>query len=151
MSGGAVVLLVEDNPDDVMLVERAFAKARIVNPLVRVADGDEAVAYLGGAGKYRDRESYPVPTLILLDLKLPRRSGLEVLQWLREHAALRRIPVIMLTSSREGPDVDRAYDLGVNSYLVKPVAFDALLDMMKTLNLYWLVLNECPSAGEAAV
>lgn len=151
MSGGAVVLLVEDNPDDVMLVERAFAKARIVNPLVRVADGDEAVAYLGGAGKYRDRESYPVPTLILLDLKLPRRSGLEVLQWLREHAALRRLPVIMLTSSREGPDVDRAYDLGVNSYLVKPVAFDALLDMMKTLNLYWLVLNECPSAGEAAV
>ena len=143
-----VVLLVEDNVDDVILIERAFEKARIVNPLHVVGDGDEALAYLGGKGKYSDRALHPLPALILLDLKLPRRSGLDVLSWLRSEPCIKRIPVVVLTSSRENVDVDRAYELGVNSYLCKPVAFDALLEIIETLNVYWLLLNERPSVGE---
>jgi CheY-like chemotaxis protein len=142
-----VVLLVEDNVDDVILIERAFEKARIVNPLHVAGDGDEALDYLGGRGKYHDRAAYPLPALVLLDLKLPRRSGLDVLTWMRAEPCIKRIPVVVLTSSRENVDVDRAYELGVNSYLCKPVAFDVLLDMIKTLNVYWLLLNERPSIG----
>ena len=145
----AAVLLVEDNIDDVILIERAFKKARIVNPLHTVGDGDEALDYLGGRGKYRDRAAHPLPALILLDLKLPRRSGLDVLTWLRSEPCIKRIPLVVFTSSRESVDVDRAYELGVNSYLCKPVAFDALLEMIKTLNVYWLLLNERPSGLEA--
>jgi CheY-like chemotaxis protein len=141
--------LVEDNIDDVILIERAFEKARIVNPLHIVGDGDEALDYLGGRGKYRDRAAHPLPALILLDLKLPRRSGLDVLTWLRAEPSVKRIPVVVLTSSREGVDVDRAYELGVNSYLCKPVAFDALLEMIKTLKVYWLLFNERPTVSEA--
>ena len=140
----ATVLLVEDNPTDVLLIQRAFDKARLVNPVHVVHDGDAAVAYLTGEGEYVDRRRHPLPVLILLDLKLPRRSGLEVLAWLRAQEGLRRIPVVMLTSSQQPPDVAAAYDSGVNSYLVKPVEFDALLDMLKTVNLYWMVLNERP-------
>ena len=143
------VLLVEDNIDDVILIERAFEKARIVNPLHIVGDGDEALDYLDGRGKYQDRAAHPLPALILLDLKLPRRSGLDVLTWMRAEPCIRRIPVVVLTSSRESVDVARAYELGVNSYLCKPVAFDALLEMIKTLNVYWLLLNERPSVLEA--
>jgi CheY-like chemotaxis protein len=148
MNSEPPVLLVEDNIDDVVLIERAFDKARIANPLRSVGDGDEAVAYLAGQGAYSDRHAHPLPVLLLLDLKLPRRGGLEVLAWLRREPSLRRLPVVVLTSSREGADVNRAYELGVNSYLVKPVAFDALLDMMETLNLYWLLLNERPTMVE---
>ena len=143
-----VVLLVEDNMDDVILIERAFEKARIVNPLDVVGDGDEAMDYLGGRGKYSDRARYPLPAFVLLDLKLPRRSGLDVLTWMRAEPCIKRIPVVVLTSSRESFDVDRAYELGVNSYLCKPVAFDVLLEMIKTLNVYWLVLNERPDLSE---
>lgn len=143
-----VVLLVEDNVDDVILIERAFEKARIVNPLRVVGDGDEALDYLGGRGKYNDRAAYPLPAFVLLDLKLPRRSGLDVLTWMRSEPCVKRIPVIVLTSSRESVDVDRAYELGVNSYLCKPVAFDALLEMVQTLNVYWLLFNERPSMSE---
>lgn len=140
----ATVLLVEDNPTDVLLIQRAFDKVRLVNPVQVVHDGDAAVAYLAGDGEYADRRRHPLPVLILLDLKLPRRSGLEVLAWLRAQEGLRRIPVVMLTSSQQPRDVAAAYDSGVNSYLVKPVEFDALLDMLKTVNLYWMVLNERP-------
>ena len=106
-----------------------------------------AVAYLSGKPPYADRNRYTLPALMLLDLKLPRKSGLEVLQWVRQQDGLKRLPVVVLTSSRETADVNRAYDLGANSYLVKPVAFESLLEMVKALNLYWMTLSERPEVG----
>ncbi len=141
----ATILLVEDNPTDVLLIQRAFAKAKLANPVQVVGDGDKVIEYLSGTGAYSDRKQYPLPMLILLDLKLPRRSGLEVLAWLRAQETLRRIPVVMLTSSRQDRDVNEAYDGGVNSYLVKPVEFDALFEMLKTVNLYWVMFNAKPN------
>ena len=138
------ILLVEDSPDDALLIQRAFRKANLANPVQLVRDGEEAVAYLSGAEPYQDRTRFPVPVFMLLDLKLPRRSGLEVLAWVRQESSVKRLPVVVLTSSRESVDVNRAYDLGVNSYLTKPVGFEALLEMVKNVNLYWLVLNENP-------
>ncbi len=139
------ILLVEDNVDEQMLIRRAFSKARLSNPLHVVSDGDAAVSYLAGEGAYADRVRHPLPCLVLLDLKLPRRSGHEVLEWKRGQAGhVARIPVVVLTSSRESADVNRAYDLGANSYLTKPVAFEGLLEMVKGLGLYWVVLNQRP-------
>jgi CheY-like chemotaxis protein len=138
------VLLVEDDPDDVALIQRAFRKANIANPLRVVTDGEEAVAYLAGRGEYAERARHPLPVLVLLDLKLPKRSGYEVLAWLRRQEGLRRLPVAVLTSSRQAADVNRAYDLGANAYLQKPVGFEALHELLRTLNLFWLILNEKP-------
>ncbi len=140
------ILLVEDETVDVLMIRRALTRARLANPLQVVQDGDAAVNYLGGVGDFADRRRYPLPGLILLDLKLPRRSGLEVLEWRREQPGLRRIPVVVLTSSREADDVHRAYDAGANSYLVKPVQFEALFEMVRSLGSYWLILNEPPAA-----
>ena len=139
------VLVVEDNPTDVMLIRRAFAKANIGNPLHVLANGDAAVAYLSGEGQYADRAAYPLPAVMLLDLKLPRRSGFEVLQWVRGQAPLVRLPIVVLTSSRQSHDVNRAYDLGANSYLCKPVEFDDLREMLEKVHIYWLDLNERPT------
>lgn len=138
------ILIVEDDPNDVILIQRAFGKARILNPLQTVPNGDDAVAYLSGEGPFADRQRYPFPVLVLLDLKLPRRSGLEVLEWVREREGLKRLPVVVLTSSKEVADVNRAYDLGANSYLVKPVSFSSLLELVKSLEVYWLILNQKP-------
>lgn len=138
------ILLVEDSPDDALLIQRAFRKANLANPVQLVRDGEEAVAYLSGAVPYEDRARFPLPVFMLLDLKLPRRSGLEVLAWVRQESVVKRLPIVVLTSSREAVDVNRAYDLGVNSYLTKPVGFEALIEMVKNINLYWLVLNENP-------
>ncbi|BBP03589.1 response regulator [Sulfuriferula plumbiphila] len=140
----STLLLVEDDPNDVMLFRRAKDKSNLANPLQVMQDGEAAVAYLSGQGQYADRNRYPLPALVLLDLKLPRKSGLEVLEWLRRQPGLQRLPVVVLTSSKESLDVGRAYDLGANSYLIKPVAFDKLLEMVKVLGLYWLILNEKP-------
>jgi DNA-binding response OmpR family regulator len=142
------ILLVEDDPNDVFLLRRAFRKAKLENAVQVVADGDTAVAYLAGQGAFADRARYPLPILILLDLKLPRRSGLEVLGWLRQQAELKRLPVVMLSSSNEVIDINRAYDLGVNSYLVKPTTFQVLLEMIRTLGLYWMIFNEKPMLHE---
>lgn len=139
------VLLVEDDLNDVLLVKRAFGKAGVGAPIRVVNDGQAAMDYLAGRGGYADRTTHPLPSLVLLDLKLPRKSGHEVLEWLRAQPALNRVPVVVLTSSRESIDVNRAYDLGANSYLVKPVAFADLLKMAHTLDLYWLQLNEDPA------
>jgi CheY-like chemotaxis protein len=139
------VLIVEDSPTDIMLIRRAFTKANIGNRLQIVADGDAAVRYLAGEAPYVDRAEFPLPAVMLLDLKLPRRSGLEVLQWVRTQTRLRRLPVVMLTSSNQSQDVNRAYDLGANSYLVKPVEFDDLKDMLGKINVYWIGLNQKPS------
>jgi len=138
-------LLVEEDPNDILLFQRAFAEANLVNPLRIVRDGDEAVNYLGGVGAYADRVRYPLPSLVLLDLKLPRRSGLEVLQWMRQQPALKAIPVIVLTSSQEHADVRTAYSLGANSYLIKPVGFGGLLEMVRAIGMYWVILNQTPS------
>jgi CheY-like chemotaxis protein len=145
MSATDTILLVEDNTTDVLLVRRALTRAGITNPIAIAADGDSAVNYLAGSGEYADRERHPLPALVLLDLKLPRRSGLEVLAWLRAQPDLRRTPVVVLTSSQQRPDVNRAYDLGANSYLVKPVEFDELQRMLDDVNAYWMSLNTRPT------
>lgn len=142
---GYGLLLVEDDTNDVLLIQRAFRRANVHLPITIVKDGDEAVNYLKGHGQYEDRIQYPIPTLILLDLKLPRRSGLEVLEWLRAQPVLRRIPVVVLTSSKENVDIDSAYEIGVNSYLVKPVTFASLEAMIAALNEYWVEVNHYPS------
>jgi CheY-like chemotaxis protein len=139
------ILLVEDEPNDVFLIERAFNKCDFQHILRAVHDGEQAIAYLSGTKEFADRHKFPLPSLILLDLKLPRRSGLEVLAWLRaRHDCLKRLPVVVLTSSKQSSDVNRAYELGANSYLVKPVAFDGLLELVKALNGYWSRFNEKP-------
>lgn len=138
------LLLVEDDVNDVLLFRRAMTKCNLANPLQVVGDGDAAVAYLAGKGLYAERDVYPLPALILLDLKLPRKSGLEVLEWLRQQPGISRLPVVIMTSSQESTDVARAYELGANSYLVKPVEFNSLLEMVKALGLYWFILNEPP-------
>ena len=140
-----LVLMAEDDDNDVFFLERAFKQAQIANPVHRVKDGEEALAYLKGEGQYSNREKFPLPHLMLLDLKMPRKNGFEVIQWVRQQPGLRRMPLVVLTSSKEDPDVNRAYELGANTYLVKPVKFEGLVDMMKTLNLYWLILAEKPS------
>jgi CheY-like chemotaxis protein len=141
------ILLVEDNPTDVRLIRRALDKAKVGNPLQVLDHGDAAVDYLAGRGEYADRAQFPLPVLILLDLKLPRRSGLEVLDWLRDQEVLRRIPAVVLTSSSQSRDVNRAYDLGANSYLVKPVEFDDLKEMLSKINVYWIDLNVKPTVA----
>ena len=140
-----VILLAEDDPNDVLLIQRALQRSHIANPLQVVRDGADAVAYLNGDLQYADRERYPLPVLLLMDLKMPRKSGLEVLEWLRQQTGgLRRLPVVVLTSSNQSLDINRAYDLGANSYLVKPAGFDSLLELVKNLDMYWLILNEKP-------
>lgn len=138
------ILLVEDNADDILLMKRAMRKANLANPLHVVEDGEQAVAYLAGEGRYADRAAYPLPVLVLLDLKLPRRSGLEVLQWVRQQPGLKRLRVVVLTSSNQKADIDRAYELGANSYLIKPGTFDSLLEMMEAVGLYWMLTSEKP-------
>lgn len=137
----STVLLVEDNEDDAELIAYAFEKAGIGNPLVTVSDGDAAVTYVEGRGDHGDRERHPLPALILLDLKLPRRSGFEVLDAIRRNEPTRATPVVVLTSSDETSDIERAYRLGANAYLVKPVSREALLAMVRTLDAFWIKLN----------
>jgi DNA-binding response OmpR family regulator len=136
------LLHVEDDPNDVLLLQRAFRKAGITINIQSVSDGDKAVAYLSGTDGFAERDKFPLPTLVMLDLKMPRKSGLEVLQWIRSEAKLKRLVVVVFTSSRHDEDVNRAYDLGANSYLVKPVGFDQLVEVAKTIHQYWLVTNE---------
>jgi len=143
------VLLVEDDSNDVLFIRRAFLQVNANIEIHIVKDGDAAVEYLQGTGEFSDRDRYPLPSLILLDLKLPRRSGIEVLHWIRQQNKIKRIPVVVLTSSRERLDVDLSYDLGVNSYLVKPVSFDDLSGMIEALNAYWIQLNEYPTVALA--
>lgn len=135
------ILLVEDNPDDVLLTRRALKKANLQTLLMVATDGDEAVAYLEGTGPYADRQVYPLPALILLDLKLPRRSGLEVLQWIRARPTFSTTPVVVLTSSTQKEDIRQAYERGANSYVQKPVAFNELVKLLGTLSVYWFDIN----------
>jgi CheY-like chemotaxis protein len=141
LPGLPCILLVEDNPDDVLLTQRAVRKAGLQVSLCVVNDGDEAVAYLEGTGQYHDRRTWPHPSVILLDLKLPKRSGLEVLRWIRHRPELAGIPVVVLTSSTEDEDIKQAYEAGANSYLQKPVVFTGLVQLLGMLDLYWLQTN----------
>ena len=135
------ILLVEDNEDDVFLMERALEKAGISNPMLVAEDGQEAIDYLSGEGKFSDRAKYPIPALIFLDLKLPVKRGLEVLGWIREKPEFETLVVIVLTSSNEPSDLANAYRLGANSYVVKPPTATQLVDMAKAFKWYWLEFN----------
>jgi len=135
------ILLVEDDANDVYFMKRAVQDAEIHDSLQIAPDGQEAVNYLGGLGQYADRQRFPIPCLVLLDLKLPRVMGFEVLKWIRQQPALKTIIVIVLTSSDLGPDIDLAYRLGANSYLVKPAAPHKLTEMLTRIKQYWLELN----------
>jgi DNA-binding response OmpR family regulator len=143
-----IILQVEDDPNDVMLVDMAFRQANPSRSIKVVSDGEQAVSYLNGDGSYADRTRYPVPSLVLLDMKLPRKSGLEVLAWIRSQSALKSIPVVVLTSSDQPLDISNAYDRGANSYLVKPANLEVLVEMAKAIDLYWLKMNVKPRNGD---
>ncbi|MBI9081699.1 MAG: response regulator [Pseudodesulfovibrio sp.] len=136
------ILLVEDNPSDIALTQRAFGKSRIANELVVAEDGQEALDYLFARGKYTGRDESHLPVLVLLDLKLPQVNGLEVLRQMRLDPRTSRLPVVVLTTSKEEQDVAQSYDLGANSYIRKPVDFTKFAEAIEHLGLYWLVLNE---------
>jgi CheY-like chemotaxis protein len=142
-----VILLVEDNPDDEALTMRALARNHIGNPVVVARDGAEALDWLHGTGAHAGRDVSLTPALVLLDLKLPKIDGLEVLRRLRAHDATRLVPVVILTSSREEQDRAVGYANGTNSYVRKPVDFAEFVEAVRQVGLYWLVLNEPPPAG----
>jgi CheY-like chemotaxis protein len=141
----SVLLLVEDDLADARLIQRAISKVEMPATVVHVADGDEAVHYFEGSGKFTDREKFPLPWLVVLDVKLPRRSGIEVLQWLRQQPKeYSSTPVVMLSSSSHSVDINTAYHYGANSYLVKPETTHRLESMMSLLKSYWFMHNEMP-------
>jgi two-component system, response regulator len=142
-----VILLVEDNPDDEALTLRALKKNNITNTVIVAHDGVEAVEYLFGTGMYEGRDPTDLPEIVLLDLKLPRLDGFEVLTQLRADPRTKLLPVIILTSSKEQQDIVHGYGLGANSYVRKPVDFDQFVEAVRQLGLYWLVLNEKPAGG----
>lgn len=139
-----VILLVEDNPDDIILTKIALEKSRVANKVVVAEDGVEALEYLFGQGKYSGRDTTKLPEVVLLDIKLPRISGLEVLKKIRSNPVTRLLPVVILTSSSMDRDVVGGYELGCNSYITKPVDFEQFVAAVRQLEIYWLVLNKNP-------
>lgn len=139
------ILLAEDNPDDQQLALRAFKKSNLSNEIIIAKDGVEALDYLFGTGPYAGGELPPLPAVALLDIKMPRKDGLQVLQAIRENERTRFLPVVILTSSKEEQDIVKGYSLGVNSYVRKPVDFTEFLQAVQHLGLYWLILNEAPT------
>jgi CheY-like chemotaxis protein len=131
------ILLVEDDDNDVLLIQRALKKHYVERPVYVARNGEEAIEYLTGGGIFKDRETYPFPDVVITDLKMPKLSGFELLAWINEHKEYRVIPTIVLSSSKEDKDVTRAYDLGANTYMVKPTNFDALAEMVKQIRDYW--------------
>jgi CheY-like chemotaxis protein len=139
-----IILLVEDNPSDIGLTKRALAKHRITNELVVAENGQEALDYLFGAGAHAGRDVTELPTVVLLDQKLPKFNALEVLRRIRDNPRTKRLPVVILTTSKDEQDIMNSYDLGANSYIRKPVDFHQFAEALRQLGLYWLVLNEPP-------
>ena len=145
----ATILLAEDDPNDVFLMQRAFKKAQLSHAIQVARDGDIAIAYLAGEGPYADRDQFPFPKLLVLDWKLPRRNGLDVLMWVRGQSnAIRRLPVVVLTSSTQPIDINNAYDAGANSYLVKPETFEDLVVRAQMFDKYWLNLSQIPEVKD---
>lgn len=138
------ILLVEDNPTDAELTMRALKRKNLANRLVWVKDGEEALDFIYAQGQFVDRNPEDLPRLILLDLRMPKVDGLEVLKEIKAHEKTRKIPVVVLTSSQEDQDVVESYKLGVNSYVSKPVEFDDFLEAVSTLGLYWMLINKPP-------
>ena len=143
----SVILLVEDLENDVTIIRKSFQRANLHNPVHVVRDGEEAIAYLLGEGKYSNRDEHPLPDLILLDLKMPKIDGFEVLEWIRAQPNLRSIPVLVLTSSDQMRDVNRAYELGANSFLVKPLDFENFVATSDLLQRYWLKTVQTPDSS----
>jgi CheY-like chemotaxis protein len=137
-------LYAEDEDDDAFFMQRAFQQAGLSHPLVIVRDGQEAIDYLSGAGRYADRPAFPLPCLLLLDLNLPKKSGLDVLQWLRRESPVSLLPVIIFTSSLQEADLRRAYAQGANAYLAKPSAPEELIATVKIIHDFWLTRNRAP-------
>src|SRR5690349_18805344 len=144
----SVFLLVEDNADDVVLIRRAFAAAQMLNPLVVVRNGEEAMAYFMGLGPYKNRSEYPLPSLVLLDLKLPGMTGIEFLKWLRAQPQIGTTRVVMLTSSNLTRDVNDAYQAGANSFLVKPSDFENFVQIGSALRGYWVWMDKPPETEQ---
>ena len=138
------ILHVEDSEEDVFFLQYAFKRAEIANPVQVARDGQEAIDYLAGHGKFSHRHEYPMPGLVLLDLKLPRKMGSEVLHWIRAQPPLKKLLVIILSSSAQKSDVDRSYEIGANAFLVKPSSADTLTDMARALKHFWLTHNLAP-------
>jgi two-component system response regulator len=144
MNEAVEIILVEDNPDDAALAIRTLKKQNLANNLVHLQDGAEALDFIFGTGNYKGRDINNSPKVILLDLKMPKVNGIEVLEKLKSDERTKHIPVVVLTSSAEDPDIRTCYRLGVNSYIVKPLGFDAFTNKISELGLYWLVMNELP-------
>jgi two-component system, response regulator len=150
MTQGTEILFVEDNPEDVEITLRAFQKYHLANKIHVVRDGEEALECLFGTGRYARNNGHERPRLILLDLKLPKVDGIEVLQQCKTDPRTKTIPVVVLTSSREEQDLVKSYNLGVNSYVVKPVDFPQFTDAVRHVGLYWMLLNQLPAEGQGA-
>src|SRR5689334_21450560 len=141
MVDDAVILLAEDNDDDITMMRRAFKKANFLNPLYVVENGEQAIAYLKGEGKYASREEYPLPSLLLLDLKMPRKNGFDVLEWIRQQPGLRRLRIVVLTTSDAPQDIDRAYELGANAFMTKPLDQAHFVELTDAIKGYWLWMS----------
>lgn len=148
MSEERSILLVEDNEDDVILIQRALRKGGITAPVHVARDGDEAVDFLSGAEQSQYTPAFALPNIVLLDLKLPKRNGFEVLQWIRSHQTLARLPVVVFTTSTQDSDLARAYGLGANSYLKKPATTGETTALLKAVGTYWLTYNERPPLAQ---
>jgi CheY-like chemotaxis protein len=135
------ILVAEDSADDFFILERACQKAGLTHPLRRAEDGQQAIAYLSGTGVFSDRAAYPMPCLLLLDLKMPFKSGFDVLLWVRSQPTLKTLPALILSSSRDPGDIHRAYEWGANAFLSKPTSIDAMVECMKTTGAFWLKHN----------
>lgn len=142
MNSGGELLLVEDNSSDAEMTMRALRKNNIANKVVHVKDGAEAIDYIFAQGNFSDRKIEQAPRVVLLDLKMPKVNGIQVLEKVKSDPRTRRIPVVMLTSSKEDPDIKECYRLGANSYVVKPVKFEAFVEAVSSLGLYWMILNQ---------
>ncbi len=139
------ILMAEDDPDDRLLVEKSLRSSRLLNRLFFVEDGEELMDYLHHRGKFRNPETAPFPGLILLDLNMPKKDGREALVEIKSHEKLRRIPIVVLTTSKTEEDILRSYDIGANSYITKPVTFNDLCQILRTLGQYWLEIVELPA------
>jgi CheY-like chemotaxis protein len=146
LKAGAIVLLVDDREDDVILTQQAFSRATVPNRLCVVRDGAEAIAYLQGEGKFADRAEFPLPDLLLLDINMPKVDGFGVLQWVRSNPTHQSLRVVMLTTSDDMGDIDKAYAMGVNSYLVKPLKFDSFVELVGFLLRFWFENSRAPGS-----